>query len=211
MKKRKSGYLPCEDIKANTVQAPCEPAPVIVGYFDGCCEPTNPGGNMGIGATLRCGGEEIFRHSKFVPKDWDNSNNVAEYMAFESILDFLEAGNFQERQVHICGDSKLVIMQMLGLWRIKFGRYVPWADRCMKKLTVLKERKLSFTLEWIPRGQNWYADELSKAELLKNNVEMRIQPLEPGEKEKIILAAWKEGKDGPVKIIPSFIHARYKD
>lgn len=150
----------------------------IVCYFDGCCEPTNPFGNMGIGATVRIQGAEAFRFSQFVPAGRNNSNNVAEYMAFEAILDFIKSKDFKEIKIHICGDSKLVIMQMLGQWQMRGGIYIPFAKRCLEKLQALRtENKLSFTLQWIPRTQNSYADELSKAELINNNVEFRIQPL----------------------------------
>lgn len=150
-------------------------------------EPKNPGGNMGIGACLKVAGVDIFTESKFVPLRWENSNNVAEYMAFESLLDFIQANDIRDTKIHICGDSKLVIEQMNGRWRIKFGRYTPWADRCKAKLKALiANNKLSFTLQWIPRGQNSYADKLSKAQLIKNNVEFRIQPLEDGDKVEAV-------------------------
>lgn len=152
--------------------------PPIIGYFDGCCEPKNPGGNMGIGATFRCEGQEIFKHSSFVKQASNNTNNIAEYMAFEQLLDWLEANKICDRKIHICGDSKLVICQMLGQWKMNGGYYIPYARRCKEKLAQLREKnKLSFTLQWVPREQNHYADELSKAQLIDNGVEFRIQPL----------------------------------
>lgn len=154
-------------------------AHALICYFDGCCEPYNPGGNMGIGATIRVNGNEIFQYSKFVAKSWDNSNNVAEYMAFEAILDFIKERGITGSLIHVCGDSKLVIMQMQSIWLMKGGRYMPYAKRCLTKLSAMKkDQKLSFTLQWIPRGQNHYADELSKAQLIKHHVEFKIQPIE---------------------------------
>lgn len=150
----------------------------IVGYFDGACEPKNPGGNMGIGACLKIAGVEVFSHSSFVKAKKDNSNNVAEYMAFETLLDWLQSNDVQQTKIHICGDSKLVIEQMQGHWQIKFGFYVPYALRCKEKMKGLRENnKLSFVLQWIPRTQNSYADELSKSELINHNVQFKIQPL----------------------------------
>lgn len=150
----------------------------IICYFDGCCEPWNPGGNMGVGATIRRAGKELFVHSKFIPAKRSNSNNVAEYMAFEAILDELLTGKFKDQRVHVCGDSKLVIEQMRGIWQIKFGRYVTYAKRCVEKVQQVRtEQNIRLSFQWIPRGQNGYADELSKRELINNGIEFKIQPL----------------------------------
>jgi|SRR5690606_7048816 len=149
----------------------------IVCYFDGACEPKNPGGNMGIGATIRQGGKELFRHSSFVKAGPTNSNNVAEYMAFEEILNFfLNTPNKEPLVITIYGDSKLVINQMFGRWNIKFGYYVPFARSCMAKLEQLRKHHKVNGI-WIRREQNSYADELSKAELINHNVQFKIQPL----------------------------------
>jgi ribonuclease HI len=149
---------------------------LITCYFDGATEPINPGGNMGIGATIRKDGIELFRNSGFIKANELNSNNVAEYLAFESILDFFLAKNIQSETIYIFGDSKLVINQMSGMWKIRFGLYVTSAKRCWDKLQKLKRQKKVF-LFWIPRDENHYADELSKAELINHNVQFRIQPL----------------------------------
>jgi ribonuclease HI len=149
----------------------------IVAYFDGACEPRNPGGNMGIGATIRQAGKELFRHSSFAKAAITNSNNVAEYMAFEAILDFMILNKWTGQVVAIYGDSKLVINQMFGTWRIKDGFYVPFAKRCIPKLQQLSAAKNKITGVWINRDRNGYADELSKAELINHNVQFRIQPL----------------------------------
>lgn len=149
----------------------------IVAYFDGACEPKNPGGNMGIGATIRCNGKEVFTHSQFVKAGPRNSNNVAEYMAFESILDFILKNAWQKRSFTIYGDSKLVINQMFSTWKMNGGFYIPFALRCKEKIKQVREAGNRINGIWIRREQNGYADELSKAELINNNVEFRIQPL----------------------------------
>jgi ribonuclease HI len=152
----------------------------IHGYFDGACEPRNPGGNMGIGACLYIEKEEVFQHSKFVKASFQNSNNVAEYMGFIAIMDFLlQEKNFQQiagNVIHVYGDSKLVINQMAGVWGMNGGRYVPYANEARKKMRELEAQHFKFILQWIPREKNFYADELSKAELINHNVQFKIQP-----------------------------------
>lgn len=147
-------------------------------YFDGACEPFNPGGNMGIGACIYEEGVEIYSYSHFVKKDRTNSNNVAEYLGLTVILNYLIAQQYSDRDIEIFGDSKLVINQMKGLWRIKQGRYVDYAIDCTKSIQLLKHTKnIRFRWQWIPREENYYADELSKASMIKNKVVFKIQPL----------------------------------
>lgn len=153
---------------------------IITCYFDGCCEPTNPGGNMGLGAWAHFGSDQLFEHSEMIRAKFTNSNNVAEYMAFEKLLIWLST---EDKLIDICGrdviiygDSKLVIMQMQKLWKIKGGRYVNIANECFKQLTFVKDLGFKVSLEWIPREENDRADDLSKKHLLQNGVVFRLQP-----------------------------------
>lgn len=145
-------------------------------WFDGCCEPTNPGGAMGAGAFILIDGKQKMIYSFFTQPSPVNSNNVAEYKAFEAVLNYLIENRYTDHNITIYGDSKLVICQMLGTWRILSGLYVPAAKRCKEKVTMLNKIKLS--LQWIPRHKNEYADTLSKQELKKNGIQFKIQPEE---------------------------------
>ena len=148
----------------------------ILCWFDGACEPSNPGGAMGTGSRIQINDKDVLRLSLFFPVSPQNSNNVAEYIAFEKVIDYLLDALIVDEHIHIYGDSKLVIMQMKGIWKIKHGLYVPYAVRCLEKLKHFKQGMIF--LKWIPREQNGPADELSKAELIIHNVEFRIQPKE---------------------------------
>ena len=148
-------------------------------YFDGACEPINPYGNMGIGAIILKDNKPVFKHSEFVPASKLNSNNVAEYCALEKILIFIRDTTIIENKIFIYGDSKVVIMQMKGSWRIKSGLYVSAARRC-KELKNEIENDIGKSLEfnWIPRELNNEADDLSKCKMVENKVEFKIQPNE---------------------------------
>lgn len=171
-------------------------------FFDGCCEPVNPGGTGGLGAVIfdrkmplrvkggtdaHLGGR-VFELSKLIPPAPETSNNVVEYLAVNAIFDwFVERGLTQET-VQIFGDSRLIINQLWGppsgkLWKIhgvdtqlippkKPGFYAPHAVAAREKLKIFRNC-LGF---WIPRKENSIADELSKAELKRAGVEFRIQP-----------------------------------
>lgn len=148
----------------------------IEAWFDGCCEPVNPGGTASYGAVVFIGGKrtwdcsEIFFSEK--GKEKCTSNNVAEYSGFIAILEYLKASGLQNESITIYGDSMLVIEQMRDNWKIRKGHYKPLALKARDLVKQFKKLKL----QWIPRDKNEIADELSKAELKKAGIEFRIQP-----------------------------------
>lgn len=147
-------------------------------YFDGCCEPINPGGTASYGAVIFKKNERIWECSKlFIPekgKEKETSNNVAEYSGFIAILCYFIENNLLKKPIKIYGDSKLVIEQMQGNWKIVKGLYKPLAYQAKDLFKSFTKTKLI----WIPREENSIADELSKAELIKANVKFKIQPLD---------------------------------
>lgn len=153
--------------------------PRIEAWFDGCCEPVNPGGTASYGAVVFVDGKRVWDCSEiFFPekgKERETSNNVAEYSGFLAILIWLLKNGHDKANTTIYGDSKLVIEQMQGNWKMHGGFYIQTAKLAK---AALKRFKKVPKLQWIPRDQNDIADELSKAELIKAGVEFRIQPLE---------------------------------
>lgn len=152
-------------------------------FFDGCCEPVNPGGTAGFGAVILHGEERVFEKSGMVEASPTTSNNVAEYLAVQAILDWLLVNG--AAAANVFGDSRLVVCQLWGWppgsrkWMIHGvddsrprGRYAPLAANARETLRALP-RVRGY---WIPREENGIADDLSKAELRKAGVEFRIQP-----------------------------------
>lgn len=87
------------------------------------------------------------------------TNNVAEYRGLIAGLTaakalFPDAGDALE--VHVRMDSKLVVEQMSGRWKIKHPDMKPLAARAAAILPPS-----SVTYEWIPRAQNKHADRLA--------------------------------------------------
>lgn len=128
-------------------------------YFDGSCTPINPNGKMGTGVYIVSENNK-FEDSKTYEAKIGNTNNVAEYLALIRILKLLKKKT--RCHIQINGDSNLVINQMRGIWQIKEGMYKPYAEQAKELLTELK-KKNEIELRWIPREQNWKADELSKS------------------------------------------------
>lgn len=83
------------------------------------------------------------------------TNNVAEYIALVTALEWIEQ-NRQGATVLVRMDSKLVIEQMSGNWKIKHPD--------MQQLAIQANRLvagLHATFQWIPREQNSRADALA--------------------------------------------------
>lgn len=158
-------------------------AKLVEAWFDGCCEPQNPGGHAAWGAVVHVDGESVYRAGGYCGVGPAMSNNVAEYSAFIAAL--TEALK-HDGPILLRGDSKLVIcqlsiqprsvskMKVKGKWMMRGGLYASFyrqADELMRK-----NAHRSITLEWIPRELNDICDVLSKKELHDRGVVFRIQP-----------------------------------
>ena len=143
---------------------------MIEGYFDGCCGPRNPGGHAAWGAMVKLDGNVVWADGGYCGTGPKMSNNVAEYSAVCAVI--------RECLKHegVCilrGDSKLVVMQLMGKWKVRGGLYVPFYQQAMSLWQHLKPRA---RLEWIPREQNDECDHLSKDVLRGMGITFRIQP-----------------------------------
>lgn len=140
--------------------------------FDGSCGPTNPDGNVGVGYAIfnsddGCVVAEGWGYRVY-SDEWDNSNNVAEWRALERGVDLLQKCGYTYDKLFVQGDSKLVINQVKGVWRIKEGRYYEVATRTMSEhRDVLRGAEVSH----VYREQNEYCDHLSNRyiDYLKNS------------------------------------------
>ncbi len=143
----------------------------IEAWFDGACEPQNPGGHATWGVTVKRGDQIIAEESGHVGYGPKMSNNVAEYAGLLRVLEIVSGTT---GPVIIRGDSKLVVQQMQGRWKIKGGLYAPYATLAKD---ALRHPQLAgrCSFEWIPRDQNNRCDVLSKRELLRMGIELRLQ------------------------------------
>jgi ribonuclease HI len=146
-------------------------------FFDGCCEPKNPGGSMGLGVVvLDTATDQVVHEISYgciVGQNWHEptSNNIAEYLAFLSALKWLSKQD--TCMVNFFGDSKLVVEQMNGSWGIKEGMYRQYALRAKEELRQLwREKGTDHSIFWIPREENEAADKLSKAALTSKGIKI---------------------------------------
>lgn len=151
----------------------------IEGWWDGCCEPVNPGGHAAWGALLKVNGEVVMADGGYCGEGPQMSNNVAEYTGVLCLLN--KIGELMRDGLRgiitLRGDSKLCVMQLMGRWRVKQGLYIPIYRKAKDALTGVREVcEGNIWLQWIPREQNSECDVLSKDQLHKRAVCFRIQP-----------------------------------
>ncbi|EWG06680.1 MAG: ribonuclease H [Candidatus Aramenus sulfurataquae] len=140
---------------------------MVVGYFDGLCEPRNPGGIATYGYVIYLDDGRAIRRYGLAEKPFspNSTNNVAEYTGVICLME--EMISLGVRSPVIKGDSQLVVRQLNGEYKVKAKRILPLYERAVR----LKE-KLNATVTWVPREENKEADELSRVayELVRKNV-----------------------------------------
>ena len=137
---------------------------MIVLYFDGLCLPRNPRGIACYAFVIYRNGEKIGYGSGLAAKPWSDraTNNVAEYMGLLKGLEWLTKREVID-EIRVRGDSKLIIMQMKGVYRVKSKKLKGLHEKC--KILERSFRKVHY--EWIPRSQNEEADSLARREYEK--------------------------------------------
>ncbi len=146
-----------------------------VAWFDGACEPVNPGGTATSGAIVKDKeGSVLLEEGRLVGKGGGMSNNVAEYAAIIRVFKYLISRSPGHVIVH--GDSKLVINQLNGKWAARKGLYYPTYLEARELLCRLRSLGWQIDLAWIPRTQNEECDALSRGALEEAGVLREIQP-----------------------------------
>lgn len=139
-------------------------------YFDGACEPINPGGTASYGWLLKKNGKTIDSGSGIVGTGEGMTNNVAEYYGLIEGVKAYSAKNFKEKLV-IKGDSNLVINMVKKDWGWNKKKTVWKPHDKMPHLKDLLDQvhqlleKIEFEAHWVPRELNSEADALSKRHL----------------------------------------------
>ena len=128
-------------------------------YFDGLCQPINPGGISCYAFIVKSDGRIV--HSDYgvaaKPFSEESTNNVAEYTALAKALHWLLANNFNSEKVEIKSDSQLVVNQLTGDYKVKARRILP----LFKQVLFLKTKFQDIQIKWIPRDKNREADKLT--------------------------------------------------
>lgn len=144
---------------------------MIEGWFDGVCEPRNPGGYAAYGALVKIDGKVVWSEGKLVGHGPGMSNNVSEYSGFIAVMKrILEIKPLQACRIR--GDSALVVNQLNKRWQVRGGLYVPFFHEAHNLYHPVRQL---VRLEWIGRDENSECDHLSKQVLRDLGIEFKIQ------------------------------------
>lgn len=128
-------------------------------YFDGLCQPVNPGGIACYAFIVKRDGEAIHSDHGVAgePFSPESTNNVAEYTALVKALEWLAANNLESDRIMIKSDSQLVVNQLAGSFKVKGKRILPLYRQAM----LLMSKFVDVEINWVPREQNREADMLT--------------------------------------------------
>ena len=104
--------------------------------------------------------EEIAEGKEYIG---ETTNNQAEYQglhqALTKLFELVENGSIDyPSEVHCFLDSKLVVEQVKGTWKMKNAELKPWLEKIRKIMN--QHSQVRFVLQHIPRAQNAEADAL---------------------------------------------------
>jgi ribonuclease HI len=128
-------------------------------YFDGLCQPINPGGISCYAFIVKSDGTTIYSEYGVAgePFSENSTNNVAEYTALAKALQWLLANDYSSQKVEVKTDSQLVVNQLAGDYKVKARRIMS----LYKEVLFLKSKFQDIQIKWISRDKNREADKLT--------------------------------------------------
>jgi ribonuclease HI len=144
-------------------------------FFDGACEPFNPGGVATWGFVVMESGKVIKKECGRAcePYTIKSTNNYAEYTALIKALEYCIQKGYSELTVK--GDSQLVIRQITGEYSVRSEKIIPLYKKAIS--LAYKFKKIHFV--WVRRESNEIADNLSKQayiSYIKEHKEKMVMP-----------------------------------
>lgn len=122
------------------------------------------------------------------------TNNVAEYRGL--IAGLSEAASLGATEVDVLMDSKLVVEQMSGRWKVKHPDIAPLHQQA----TALAARFDRVTYQWIPRAENSHADRLAN-EAMDAAAEMPASGDESKPHQASNPTAWSGARGAPTRLL----------
>lgn len=126
---------------------------MVVEIFTDGGSRNNPG-DAGLGAYITQRGVVLAELSEYLGKQ---TNNFAEYTAVIRALEWCVAAGLTEETIAFKMDSKLVVEQVEGRWKVKEPTLRPLVDR----VRTLAREFPCVTFAHVPRAQNVEADRLA--------------------------------------------------
>ncbi len=132
---------------------------MIEAFFDGLCEPKNPGGVATFGFLVLRNGKRIHEDSGLAATPYSDgaTNNVAEYTGVLRTLEWLHGQGLVKEKIVVRGDSELVIKQLKGEYKVKSPLLAP----LYRKAREIALQFPALRFEHVPREENREADKLT--------------------------------------------------
>jgi ribonuclease HI len=141
-------------------------------YFDGACEPVNPGGTASYGWVIGRDGHIIAQDGQIIGSGDGMTNNVAEYTGLIESLKALSNLGITSGEIRIHGDSDLVCKMVSKKWGWKKNQWLPHKDaphlKALLETVLALLKPYEYEIEWIPGEKNLAADRLSREVLVKS-------------------------------------------
>jgi ribonuclease HI len=129
-------------------------------WCDGSIVDGNPGGRGYTGFVVKdADGQLLCNHSDDLGPHQLMSNNVAEYAAVLSALNWLIVNGYTEDEVQVRTDSQLIVNQLNGVYHCT----VKTLQNLRALILSQVEKFPKVTFMWIRREQNKEADTMSKS------------------------------------------------
>ncbi len=122
------------------------------------------------------------------------TNNVAEYRGLIAGLE--AAAEVGATTVVAQLDSKLVVEQMSGRWKVKHPDLIPLWERAMSSARVFD----GITYAWIPRAENAHADRLAN-EAMDAATPLDVETSENVGAEAVSPAGWTGARGAPTRLL----------
>ncbi len=144
-----------EHIPSRLFAEPEHPADIFTAEVDGASR-GNPGPASYAVIIRRPDGSVVYQLGKYLGRA---TNNVAEYFALITALDYCASTNILRLRVR--SDSELLVRQMQGRYKVKSASLKPLHERALRQSKSLAY----FAIEHIPRELNSEADALANTAL----------------------------------------------
>jgi probable phosphoglycerate mutase len=130
-------------------------SPEVLAHIDGASR-GNPGPAAYAVVMESADGSRITGFSEYLG---EATNNVAEYQALLAALEYAFKNHYL--RIHVQTDSELLARQIEGAYKVKSPALKPLHQRAQQMIARLE----SFTIEHVPREQNYEADQLANQAL----------------------------------------------
>ncbi len=144
-----------DELPARLFSEPDHPTDIFTAEVDGASR-GNPGPASYAVIIRRPDGSVVYQLGKYLGRA---TNNVAEYFALITALDYCASSNIHRLRVR--SDSELLVRQMQGRYKVKSASLKPLHERALRQSKSLAY----FAIEHVPRELNSEADALANSAL----------------------------------------------